>query len=296
MTHPPYTESNANIINDPNYVSLLIRDALLSPTPCMIARFGAFEIGVINNYLSIKSAQHSVANYISGKQAQWWWNDNLLHNFSINAGFYPNHYKYIELFCKLMIEDAKEVDIIASWQNGEQALLRPDVKYIPLSLINPIKSSTPWSYYLKGKKVLVIHPFTATISKQYERRAFLFKDPHVLPNFELITLQSVQSIGGNNNEYKTWFDALEYMKERIEHINFDIALIGCGAYGFPLAAYIKRLGKKAIHIGGPLQLLFGIKGHRWDNLYGDYYNEYWTRPAQKEKPQIANKIENGCYW
>ena len=41
--------------------------------------------------------------------------------------------------------------------------------------------------------------------------------------------------------------------------NFDIALIGCGAYGFPLAAFVKGIGKKAVHIGGPLQLFFGIK-------------------------------------
>ena len=26
--------------------------------------------------------------------------------------------------------------------------------------------------------------------------------------------------------------------------------LGCGAYGFPLAAHVKRMGKKAIHMGG----------------------------------------------
>lgn len=33
-------------------------------------------------------------------------------------------------------------------------------------------------------------------------------------------------------------------------------------YGFPLAAHVKHKGKQAIHLGGTLQLLFGIKGNR----------------------------------
>lgn len=57
-------------------------------------------------------------------------------------------------------------------------------------------------------------------------------------------------------------------------------------------------GKKAIHLGGPLQLLFGIKGGRWDN--GDigkvFYNEYWTRPLLEETPEKFKNIEGGCYW
>lgn len=43
-------------------------------------------------------------------------------------------------------------------------------------------------------------------------------------------------------------------------INFDTAIIGCGAYGMPLAAQIKNAGRQAIHLGGAVQLLFGIKG------------------------------------
>ena len=33
-----------------------------------------------------------------------------------------------------------------------------------------------------------------------------------------------------------------------EKIDFDIAIIGCGAYAFPLGAYVKKLGKKAIDL------------------------------------------------
>lgn len=50
------------------------------------------------------------------------------------------------------------------------------------------------------------------------------------------------------------------MQDEISKEDYDICLIGCGAYGFSLAAYVKRCGKQAIHMGGALQLLFGIKG------------------------------------
>ena len=99
------------------------------------------------------------------------------------------------------------------------------------------------------------------------------------------------------------------MKKEIDSKEYDICLIGCGAYGFPLAAHIKRKGKKAVHLGGALQLLFGIKGKRWENPnygvkewgipYGSYstlINQYWISPNQNEKPTNANQVENGCYW
>ncbi len=61
----------------------------------------------------------------------------------------------------------------------------------------------------------------------------------------------MQGIGGVCNEgFKDWFDAFEYMKAEINKSNYDICILGCGAYGFPLAAHVKRMGKKAIHMGG----------------------------------------------
>jgi glycerol-3-phosphate dehydrogenase len=54
-------------------------------------------------------------------------------------------------------------------------------------------------------------------------------------------------------------------KKRSTKKDYDVALIGCGAYGLPLASHVKRKGKQSIHLGGGLQLLFGIKGKRWDD-------------------------------
>jgi hypothetical protein len=154
----------------------------------------------------------------------------------------------------------------------------------------------PWTKALEGKKILIIHPFASTIQEQYKKREYIWKNRETLPNFDLQTIQAIQSLGGNNPNFPSWFDALEYMKSEIEKTDFEICLLGCGAYGFPLAAHVKRLGKKAVHIGGALQLLFGIKGKRWDKDFANIYNEYWVRPNESEKPQNADSVEGGCYW
>jgi hypothetical protein len=156
--------------------------------------------------------------------------------------------------------------------------------------------------------VLVIHPFEASIRKQYEKRAVLFEDPRILPAFTLKTLKAVQSIGENPKGFETWFDALDWMCARVREIEFDVALIGAGAYGLPLAAYVKGLGKKAVHLGGASQIMFGIKGKRFDQWpeYQKLYNEHWTRPLPEETPAAimlfdgapaeAEGQPNRAYW
>ena len=88
------------------------------------------------------------------------------------------------------------------------------------------------------------------------------------------------------------------MKEQMHMTDFDVAVIGCGAYGMPLAVEAKRMGKIAVHMGGATQLLFGIIGNRWmdNNTIMKFYNENWTRPDSTEVPQRSKVVEDACYW
>ena len=94
------------------------------------------------------------------------------------------------------------------------------------------------------------------------------------------------------------FEALESMKREISQADFGVAIIGAGAYGFPLAAYVKSLGKQAIQMSGATQILFGIKGKRWDDhpVISKFYNDAWVRPLQSETPPEIHKVEGGSYW
>ncbi len=291
-------------ISDLQTANDLIYEYLISDKPCMVARFGAFELATMKNYLGVSHGRPPLIEYINGNALDWWWNKKLLQYMQSNAGFFPPTPEMIRQFCELMIRDTTKVDILGSWLDEESYFLT-ELKNANLVfglLLEPFWADKPWTRALKGKRVVVIHPFAKTIQFQYSRREKLFKNTEILPDFELITIKAIQSMGGVS-EFHTWFDALEYMKSEIDKVDFDICLLGCGAYGFPLAAHVKDKGKKAIHLGGVLQLLFGIKGKRWETPdynesfnYRSLMNDYWTKPDIGEKPQNAENVEDGCYW
>jgi len=264
----------------------LIKKELLSERPVMIARLGAVEIKTVLYSILPPQIKYLLTNYVY----------KHLHT---NAGFFPVNVGAIDKFGKLMIESMKQVDILASWRPEElffKKNLRQSIR-ISLGDLGPTASECySWSSVLKGKRILVIHPFAKSIERQYhENREKLFDNPYILPEFKsLQTITAVQTIAGDTAGFSSWFAALEYMENEISGKDFDIALIGCGAYGFPLASFVKSIGKKAVHIGGPLQLFFGIKGKRWDN--SGLYNDYWVSPSTDEKPIELNKVEDGCYW
>lgn len=292
---------------DPNKASEIIYNLLLDEKPCMIARFGANELNAVINYLGINCNSHSILKFIKGKQPEWWWNENIMFNMQNNAGFFPITPENMQRFGRLMLDDIKEVDLLGSWLRQESLLanyLTSCSKYVWLDFLIPFLAENPWSRILEGKKVLVVHPFAETIIKQYNKKEKLFNNPNVLPTFKKITvLKAIQSLGGDNSEFQNWFEALQWMKDKMDESDYEICLIGCGAYGFPLAAHAKRQGKKAIHLGGALQLLFGIRGRRWENPnlnkgydISSYMNDYWVRPSIEEKPNKSENVENACYW
>lgn len=290
--------------NDADSVGLIIYNILKNDSPCMIARFGSTELSCMINYVGTKNHINQIYSYISGKTPQWWWQQSIIDQMQLWSGFFPATVEKIEQFCSLMLADIPQVDVLGFYREEENyfdELLGKHEK-VNFELLNPYFSKVPWTRALEGKKVLVIHPFAQTIKNQYKKRELLFSN-NLLPAFELHTIQAVQTIAGIKSEFKDWFDALNYMKQQIDKTDYDICLIGCGAYGFPLAAHVKRQGKKAVHLGGSLQLLFGIRGKRWENEnYNPIYNfsklinEHWVKPGDIEKPKGAEKVEDACYW
>jgi len=89
-------------------------------------------------------------------------------------------------------------------------------------------------------------------------------------------------------------DGLEKLATEVASKEFDVALIGAGAWALPLEVRIKQMGRCAIHMGGEMQLLFGIKGKRWEGRF--IYNESWIRPFAEDTPTEVNRVEDGCYW
>lgn len=291
---------------DPDIISSHIREKLLSPEPCMLSRFGAVEIGCVVNYLGIYHQKRKIIKYIKGEAFPWWWEEETMYPMRNNAGFFSATPELLKRFSEMMIEDMPLIDILASWRFEEEYFSKElqNAYKIDFEPYNPFWSDVPWTAALENKKVLVVHPFAETIQKQYLRKELIHKDPRVLPTFDLQTIKAIQTIGNQGDgRFETWFDALEFMKNEIDKMDYDVCLLGCGAYGMPLAAHVKRSGKKAVHLGGSLQLLFGIRGARWENSnytatynYSKLMNEFWVKPSATETPSKAQQVEEGCYW
>jgi hypothetical protein len=306
----PICEFDRQLSND------IIYDSLIGDKPILISRFGTTEIITINNYLVINSNVSiikKILNYITDNTHLPWWNSKHIKDMNTFSGIFPETKENANEFSKVYLNVIPEIDILGSFQYYEKYMpLKHNVIKVQLEMLYPFFVANPWTRILSGKKVLVVHPFVETIKTQYEIRNLLFEDPNILPTFNLITYKPVQSIGGNPVEFKSWNEALNFMLSEILKLDFDIALVGCGAYGLPLSAHIKSMGKSAIHIGGGLQLFFGILGKRWVKDYEDVWkyrpnvnidtnyrkliNKNWIYPLETDSiPKLARLGENS-YW
>ncbi len=273
----------------------VVAETLRHGAPCLVTRLGRSEVLCLGHYRRWRRPTLISVPYPP-------YVHELIH---MNAGVFPHDDATLDRFSARCLEAAAAADVMAVWHNrGEDAVVReccPDAKLIDLPALDCMCYSQPWSAELAGKTVLVVHPFAATIAAQYrDHRHELFADPVVLPELELKTLTPPQSIAGAPCGFPDWFAALDDTCERIASQEFDVAIIGAGAYGLPIGAFVKGLGRQAVHMGGATQLLFGIKGRRWETEYADIIvplmNEFWTRPAETETPADARSVENGCYW
>lgn len=273
----------------------LLAKTIAADVPCMITRLGSSELATVSYYVRWRDRRRIKPPYPK----------SLKRVMSINAGFFPADDDALDRFSRLYLEALPHADVMAVWFNpGEQRVVSEHcghARLVELCASYSMLYAEPWSAKLEGKRVLVIHPFAKTIESQYtNHRTQLFADPTVLPDFELKTLLPPQTIAGNNNGYGSWFDALAQTCERVGRESYDVALIGAGAYGLPIAHFVKREGRQAVHIGGATQLLFGIKGRRWEVESQDdivpLFNPYWARPSADETPEGASLVEGGCYW
>ena len=262
----------------------ILKKGLLSDHPFIATKMGAVEQNLISVFMSHKNFSQVRAMA------------------SINAGITPPDDDTLMFFCEQYIEAIKNCDMMGMMGlNNEMNIIKtfnPNTICSELRYLEPFYFDSPWSQLLENKKVLVIHPFEKSIKNQYSKRQLLFSNEKTLPNFELTTIKAEQTNGGGKPNNFSFIESLNLMKEKINKVDFDIALVGCGAYGLLLANHIKNLGKKSVHIGGGLQILFGIKGRRWD-VHPEIsllYNEHWVRPLDEEKTINYNSVEGGTYW
>ena len=292
------------LVNQGRAANNVLLAAVRSELPLAVSRLGTTESAVVKYF---------VENQFGGRCA---FPESLKTSIKELSGFFPLDDDLLSQFSRETLDQLKEIDVMGLRSERQEHIFwglekffikkfARKSKLINLNAFVPLGNPESWTRELRGKKVLVVHPFAHTVTLQFEKRDKLFKIPDFLPDCELEVLPAVQSVGDNSSKtgFPSWFDALESMKKEIATRDFDVALIGAGAYGLFLAVECKRQGKIGIHIGGATQLLFGILGKRWTDPASldsgpvlPFINEYWTGPTRTEVPEGASKVEGGCYW
>lgn len=269
----------------------LLRDKIISGQPFCATRLGHTEGWITMKYI----------NQLDYDDNALWW---LYHT----SGFFSASDYSIEdvnLYAKKTTEALANTDILFSQFDDSMCAINhclpeasPIFPFEGLWHDNPTSDDdVSWISALAGKRVLVISPFVETVKMQYEKRELLFHGNQILPEFELIPFQMISTQNGNKCGFRDFFEAYETILRKVASIDFDIALIGAGAYGFLLASDIKNMGKQSVELCSYLMPLFGIKIKR--NLtephINKFYNSNWSFPIEKPVTNYR-QIENGCYW
>lgn len=270
----------------------IIENKIINNEPFMMARVGNTELWIVKEYLHKK--EKLINNYND------FWLDYLLST----SGFFTKNdiNDDVDKYAKEHINAIKNCDFNLCYGNNELAeglkitldkLQNKSYNYNWELLTNPFNNS--WFKLLNNKKVLVISPYSKSIEEQYKNINNIYDKEY--PNFELITYQSFETQLSNDLGYNSFFEVLDKMIEDISNIDFDIAFVCCGAYGYVLCSYIKNMGKSAIELCSYLPNWFGIKIKRYCTKLdvNKYWNTNWIFPIEKPINK-SEKIEDSCYW
>ena len=282
-------------ILDDRSASNLISEAINQGVPFLISRFGTTE----SEFCELLHKNQFSKSELQDKR------DNLWRL----SGVFPPDLETTQQFYEIYVSAASNIDYCAvrssslefSYWKLEDFMLSEFSSYsrrFDIGVLLPIFDSDPWTLSLENKKVLVIHPFANSFSSQLVNPDF---KAAWLPKAEYVFLKAPQTLGATPDATKTsWIDELEKLKFQTNQLDFDVALIGCGAYGLPLGSFIKDSGRMAIHVGGALQLFFGVLGNRWADILGTHFTEEgrdgWKSPEPDEKPDGYRLVEGGAYW
>lgn len=265
-----------------------IRDAILSGTPHGIAKIGSLEA-------------EAMCAFLGGGG----YSPLLLEQLGTNVGLFPATAASVDAFCAAYASALGRIDLLAVWgQPGEAAVLRrapepsPARTLMRIDSLEPWYHPAPWSEALAGRRVVVLHPFAATIERQYRRRRDIWTDGRVLPDFDLRTVRMPLSPALAPPRFPDWEAQFRAVMAEVETSPYDVLLVGAGGISLLAAAHARDGGRIGFHMGGLTQILFGIMGRRWDAspFIAQRRNASWTRPEGDEAPRAAVKVEQGCYW
>ena len=261
--------------------------SILDKDPKSFGKIGSVESSYINHYLEGYDFE-----FISKKY------DDLLYT---SAGIYIQDESDFQNWSDVYINAIKSTDFLLQWSDSDKKLLgkikrKKNISRSFIGLEPFTLGRDGWHYFLKDKKVLCISPFSKSIQENIKNYKFIWKNAQI---GQLYTIQSSYPEILEGKSPISWKIKLEKVMDQINKIDFDVATIGYGGFSLIIGDYIRSQGKTSIHLGGSNQILYGIKGKRWDKNFEKhswYGGNYWTRPNKSEVPKFSKMLEDGAYW
>jgi hypothetical protein len=160
-----------------------------------------------------------------------------------------------------------------------------------------------WLGHLRGRRLLLVSPFASLLARRATRETFEAVWASIgKPWFAPAHVDALEfPFGWSPSTWKrfpTALDLLEDIASRVAGRDFDVAIVGAGGLGIPIAAFVKGLGRVGISLGGFVQPLFGIAGERWRG-YEDWqragiFNDAWIELPPEYHPGPGETLED--YW
>lgn len=249
-----------------------------------IGKLGGIEASHIHRYLTVGPA--------------------LVRGYSLytNAGIYCENEQSLIEWCERYIKAVQDLDYVLKWcpEQGDEYVINTVGSGKILTDFNQLEpfmhGEAGWHYNLSDRKVLCVSALSDTVTQQAEKYGDIWPGASI---GDVVTVRSTYSEALTGLDPVDWRDKMSRLKDEIGKADFDFAVVGCGGYSLEICQFIKAMGKSVVHLGGAVQLLFGIRGKRWDGCFASekwYGTQAWVRPMPHEVPVKCELVENGCYW
>jgi hypothetical protein len=243
---------------------------------------------------------------------------HVFQHMVVNAGLFPTRPDTIDQWAEHMIQHVlPTMDLMVEWnptsKEHEHNFLEthaPQSKRTMLRALEPYYETDISDRYTlaipEDAKIAIVSPFWDSILHQATKLHTIWNTNAIWkPSHIFLPIQTFYSplVAGACRDHQwshvsDWRAACDEIVEKVKALDAKYVFVGCGALSLPIVAALKRAGCVALHTGGATQILFGIKGKRWDNhpVISKFYNSDWIRPSAREIPEGARAIENACYF
>ena len=269
----------------------LISKKIRSGEPFMAARLGNTEAIISNQYSTYYTKFWLKYLYtISGFYSMKDYSEDIEDIFDKDD---------VDRYVDLTIDGIKNCDFYMCCVKNDSALINNNNKNsynIDWYDLYTDFDNNSWINALTNKKVLVISSFNETIKHQLKNKDKLFSN-FKYPDLNIKYYDFPTTFIGNYDKNVSFFENYDKILSKIKKIDFDIALIAAGAYGYLLANDIKKMGKQSIELCSGLYPVFGVKNKTQAIIrrVSSMYNKFWIFPIE-DKPANYMKVEKGSYW